>query len=249
LLKTTVQTPMPKPVRPALSTGVVDAVVGKLPDMDPADVDDVIFGCVSQVGTQAANLGRNVVLASSVLPLSVPGTTVDRQCGSSQQAIHFAAQAVMSGTQDIVIAGGAESMTTVPMMSNIPKELGFPNSAECQSKRARLAALANASLWDNATAAASFADAYADLPSPTVGEPFDPTPWEDAATQLIYLSRGAPASLGVPAARGHGQARRRSARRGRRARPAAERRPGVRAADLQVRELGTCSLGTARLCV
>ena len=68
---------------------------------DAALVDDVIFGCVSQVGSQAANLGRNVVLSSSALPISVPGTTVDRQCGSSQQAIHFAAQAVMSGTQGV----------------------------------------------------------------------------------------------------------------------------------------------------
>ena len=74
-------------------------------------VDDVIMGCVSQVGSQTANLGRGVVLSSQVLPISVPGTTVDRQCGSGQQAIHFAAQAVMSGTQDIVIAGGVESMS------------------------------------------------------------------------------------------------------------------------------------------
>ena len=73
---------------------------------DPSLVDDVIFGCVSQVGAQGANIGRNVVLNSSVLPLSVPGTAVDRQCGSSQQAIHFAAQAVMSGVQDVVIAAG-----------------------------------------------------------------------------------------------------------------------------------------------
>jgi hypothetical protein len=75
-------------------------------------VDDVIFGCVSQIGAQAANVARNVVL-SSKLPMTVPGTSVDRQCGSSQQAIHFAAQAVMSGTQDIVIAGGVESMSQV----------------------------------------------------------------------------------------------------------------------------------------
>ena len=74
----------------------------------------VIFGCVSQVGAQGANIGRNVVLASN-LPITVPGTSVDRQCGSSQQAIHFAAQAVMSGTQDIVIAGGVEVMSSVVM--------------------------------------------------------------------------------------------------------------------------------------
>lgn len=63
----------------------------------------------------------------------MPGTAVDRQCGSSQQAIHFAAQAVMSGTQDIVVAGGVESMSSVPMMSNLPKGLGSPNSPACQA--------------------------------------------------------------------------------------------------------------------
>jgi acetyl-CoA acyltransferase len=80
-------------------------------------VDDVIIGCVSQVGEQALNLGRNAVLAAG-FPESVPGTTVDRQCGSSQQAIHFAAQGVISGAYDIAIAGGVESMTRVPMGSN-----------------------------------------------------------------------------------------------------------------------------------
>ena len=81
-------------------------------------IDDVIFGCVSQSGAQAGNIARNAVL-SSKLPESVPGTSVDRQCGSSQQAIHFAAQAVMSETQDIVIAGGVEVMSQVPIGSNI----------------------------------------------------------------------------------------------------------------------------------
>lgn len=80
-------------------------------------VDDVIVGCVSQVGEQALNLGRNAVLAAG-FPESVPGTTVDRQCGSSQQAIHFAAQGVISGAYDIAIAGGVESMTRIPMGSN-----------------------------------------------------------------------------------------------------------------------------------
>lgn len=87
----------------------------------------------SQVGENAGNLARNVVLSSS-LPLSVPGTTVDRQCGSSQQAIHFAAQAVMSGMQDIVIAGGVESMTRIPMFSNMPKELGKPNDENIKAR-------------------------------------------------------------------------------------------------------------------
>lgn len=80
-------------------------------------IDDVIVGCVTQGGEQSFAFGRNVVLASS-LPQSVPAVTIDRQCGSSQQALHFAAQAVMSGTQDLVIAGGVESMTRVPMGTN-----------------------------------------------------------------------------------------------------------------------------------
>jgi len=82
--------------------------------IDPAAVEDVIVGCVSQVGEQSFHAGRNMVLASK-LPDSVPAVTIDRQCGSSQQSIHFAAQAVMSGTQDVVIAAGVESMTRVPM--------------------------------------------------------------------------------------------------------------------------------------
>lgn len=90
-----------------LGAQVVDELVRRT-KINGAQVDDVIFGCVSQIGAQSANLGRGVVLSSELLPESVPGTTVDRQCGSSQQAIHFAAQAVMSGTQDCVIAGGVE---------------------------------------------------------------------------------------------------------------------------------------------
>ena len=82
--------------------------------IDGAAVDDVIMGCVSQAGEQSAQVGRSAVLASS-LPDSVPAVTIDRQCGSSQQALHFAAQSVMSGAQDMVIAAGVESMTRVPM--------------------------------------------------------------------------------------------------------------------------------------
>jgi len=84
--------------------------------VDPAAIEDVIVGCVSQVGEQAFHIGRNAVLASK-LPDSVPAVTIDRQCGSSQQALHFAAQAVMSGTQDLVIAAGVESMSRVPIGS------------------------------------------------------------------------------------------------------------------------------------
>ena len=93
---------------------------------DPALVEDVFMGCVSQVGEQSSNVARNAVLASR-LPESVPGTSVDRQCGSSQQALHFAAQAVMSGAMDIVIAAGVESMTRVPMFtpSTLPQKAGL----------------------------------------------------------------------------------------------------------------------------
>lgn len=87
-------------------------------DFDPAAIDDVIFGCVTQAGEQSQHVGRNSVLASK-LPQSVPAVTIDRQCGSSQQALHFAAQAVMAGVQDLVIAGGVESMTRVPMNSAV----------------------------------------------------------------------------------------------------------------------------------
>ena len=85
--------------------------------VDPSRVDDVIMGCVMQGGQQSFQVGRNAVLASNALPDSVPAVTIDRQCGSSQQAMQFAAQAVMSGTQDVVIAAGVESMTRVPMGS------------------------------------------------------------------------------------------------------------------------------------
>jgi len=96
-----------------LAAQVLDALVERS-GVDPVQIEDVIMGCVGQAGEQAANIARNAVLASK-LPESVPATSVDRQCGSSQQALHFAAQAVMSGSMDIVIAAGVESMTRVPM--------------------------------------------------------------------------------------------------------------------------------------
>ena len=95
----------------------LDAIVERS-GIDPKAVDDVITGCVTQAGEQAMQIGRMGVLASKQLPQSTPGVTIDRQCGSSQQAIQFAAQAVMSGTQDVVIASGVESMSRVPMGSN-----------------------------------------------------------------------------------------------------------------------------------
>ena len=106
--------------------------------IDPALIDDVIFGCVDQVGAQSGNIARNSILASS-LPESVPGTSVDRQCGSSQQALHFAAQAVMSGTQDVVIAGGVEVMSLAPIGASVKDGYdaghGFPfNAAGIESR-------------------------------------------------------------------------------------------------------------------
>lgn len=121
-----------------LGAVVCDELV-KRNKFDGAHIDDVIFGCVSQIGSQAGNIGRNVVLASEKIPISVPGTTVDRQCGSSQQAIHFAAQAVMSGVQDVVIAGGVEVMSTVPIGSNVADSFklgrGIPGDAKGIQKK------------------------------------------------------------------------------------------------------------------
>jgi acetyl-CoA C-acetyltransferase len=103
-------------IHPAdLAGKVLDALIERS-GVDPELIDDVIMGCVSQIAEQTGNIARSAVL-SSKLPESIPGTTVDRQCGSSQQAVHFAAQAVLSGTQNIVIAAGTESMSLVPMFS------------------------------------------------------------------------------------------------------------------------------------
>ena len=94
--------------------------------LDPALVDDVVMGCVMQVGEQGVNVARNAVLGAG-FPETVPGTTVDRQCGSSQQAAHFAAQGVIAGAYDVVIAGGVEVMTRVPMGSSMADgKYGFP---------------------------------------------------------------------------------------------------------------------------
>ena len=93
--------------------------------IDPAIVDDVIWGCVSQVGEQAINVARNAVLAAG-WPESVPGTTIDRQCGSSQQSLHFAAATVVSGQCEVVVAGGVEVMSRVPMGSSVGSGVGLP---------------------------------------------------------------------------------------------------------------------------
>jgi acetyl-CoA acyltransferase len=94
--------------------------------LDPALIDDVIMGCVMQVGAQSLNIGRNAVLAAG-FPESVPATTIDRQCGSSQQSAHFAAQGVIAGAYDVVVAAGVEVMSLVPMgASAMVKDIGFP---------------------------------------------------------------------------------------------------------------------------
>ena len=119
-----------------LGAKVINALLNEI-DCYPDAIEDVIFGNVSQIGEQAMNVARNIVLASN-LPESVPATSVDRQCGSSQQALHFAAQAVMSGNMDIVIAGGVESMTRTPMFSTValPKKNGMGHymSPELQTR-------------------------------------------------------------------------------------------------------------------
>ena len=108
-----------------LAAEVLKAIVSRN-DLDPGLIDDVIMGCVSQVGEQAFNIGRNAVLAAG-FPETVPATTVDRQCGSSQQAIHFAAQGVMAGAYDIVIASGVEVMSRVPMGASAAEgKFGMP---------------------------------------------------------------------------------------------------------------------------
>ena len=119
-----------------LAGQVLDALLDRS-GADPVLVEDVIMGCVGQAGEQGNNIARGAVL-SSRMPESVPATSVDRQCGSSQQALHFAAQAVMSGTQDIVIAAGVESMTRVPMGTPVilPAQngLGTPMSPRQQAR-------------------------------------------------------------------------------------------------------------------
>jgi acetyl-CoA C-acetyltransferase len=120
-----------------LAAATLDAIVART-GIDASRIDDVIMGCVSQGGQQAGQVGRNAVLAARLVPDSVPAVSIDRQCGSSQQAMQFAAQAVMSGTQDMVIAAGVESMTRVPMGStsilHMKAELGNYKSPQLEAK-------------------------------------------------------------------------------------------------------------------
>jgi acetyl-CoA acyltransferase len=108
----------------ALAAHVLKAIQERN-NLNPELVDDVIMGCVMQVGEQSLNIGRNAVLAAG-WPESVPATTVDRQCGSSQQAMHFGAQGVIAGAYDIVVAAGVEIMTRTPMGASVVKDMGFP---------------------------------------------------------------------------------------------------------------------------
>src|ERR1700728_761680 len=103
--------------------------------LDPGLIDDVIMGCVMQVSEQSLNIGRNAVLAAG-FPESVPATTIDRQCGSSQQALHFAAQGVIAGAYDVVIAAGIEHMTHTPMGSSVVRDLGYPFGPEMMARYA-----------------------------------------------------------------------------------------------------------------
>ena len=117
-------------------SGVHPADLGAVPlhilfqrnELDPVAVDDVVYGCVDTIGGQAGDIARSCWLVAG-LPEEVPGTTIDRQCGSSQQAVHFAAQAVMSGTMDIVVAGGVQQMNQIPISSAMLAGtlLGFPD--------------------------------------------------------------------------------------------------------------------------
>src|SRR6201993_1427810 len=99
-----------------MAAHVINAAVSRH-DVDPAAIDDVILGCLDNIGAQAGDIARTAALAAG-LPESVPGVTIDRQCGSAQQAVHFAAQAVMSGTADLVIAGGVQNMSQFPILSS-----------------------------------------------------------------------------------------------------------------------------------
>ena len=110
---------------PAALAALVLKAIEERNDLDPAMVDDVVMGCVMQVGEQSINIGRNALLAAG-WPESVPATTIDRQCGSSQQAMHFGAQGVMAGAYDVVVAAGVEVMTRTPMGASIVQGMGFP---------------------------------------------------------------------------------------------------------------------------
>ena len=136
--------------------------------LDPAGVDDVIMGCVTQVGAQSTNIGRNAVLAAG-WPESVPATTIDRQCGSSQQALHFAAQGVIAGAYDVVVAAGVECMSTVPMFSNAMANLNDPYGEQVAARYADRAAYGARGLVPQGISAELVADKW-DLTRPELDE-------------------------------------------------------------------------------
>jgi acetyl-CoA acyltransferase len=115
-----------------LSAHLLNALAERAGLADPADVDDVIWGCVSQVAEQTFDVARNAVLAAG-WPQSVPGVTVDRQCGSSQQSVHFAAAGLVSGQYDVVVAGGVESMSRVPMGSSVGPDRANPSGSSLET--------------------------------------------------------------------------------------------------------------------
>lgn len=118
-------------------SAVVLRALAERTGLDPELVDDVVWGCVSQVGDQSSNIGRYAVLAAG-WPESVPGTTVNRACGSSQQALDFAAQAVLSGQQELVVAGGVEVMSRVPLgAARAPGQPSGPGESAGRGHRAR----------------------------------------------------------------------------------------------------------------
>ena len=125
---------------PADLAGELMATLVERNDLDPATIDDVMLGCVSQVGAQSLNIARNAALAAG-FPESVPGTTIDRQCGSSQQAAAFAAQSIMAGVNDIVIAAGVEVMSLVPMGASFSKGVGFPFGSNVEARYAEAGGL------------------------------------------------------------------------------------------------------------
>ncbi len=122
-----------------LSAHVLDALVART-GLDPALVEDVVWGCVSQTGEQAVNVGRNAALAAG-WPEDVVGVTLDRQCGSSQQAVHFAAAGVISGQYDVAVAGGVESMSRVPMLCTVTQGPGVPFGPRMMARYAEVGGL------------------------------------------------------------------------------------------------------------
>jgi len=120
-----------------LAAHVIGALVERH-DFDPASIDDVILGCLDNIGPQAGDIARTAALAAG-LPETVPGVTIDRQCGSSQQAVHFAAQAVMSGTADLIVAGGVQNMSQIPLMSSVTvaEAFGVPDPYSAKKWQAR----------------------------------------------------------------------------------------------------------------